>query len=146
MEDAKHAASVLHELRALGVRVAIDDFGTGYSSLSYLRLLPVDTIKVDRSFVRDVTVNQDSAAIAAAILAMAHSLRLESVAEGVETKEQVEFLMRHGCPVVQGFLFSKPLPAAELTAWLRSRDIEPGLSGPVTPIRRPPGIPRATPH
>jgi predicted signal transduction protein with EAL and GGDEF domain len=75
---------------------------------------------------------------------MAHSLRLESVAEGVETQEQVEFLMRHGCPVVQGFLYSKPLPATELTAWLRARDPEPGpLSGPVTPIRRPTGIPRA---
>jgi diguanylate cyclase len=145
MEDAKHAASVLNELRALGVKVAIDDFGTGYSSLSYLRLLPVDTIKVDRSFVRDVTVNQDSAAITAAILAMSHSLRLESVAEGVETQEQVEFLMRHGCPVVQGFLFSKPLPAAELVAWLRARDVEPeSASAAVTPIRRLPGIPRPT--
>jgi diguanylate cyclase (GGDEF)-like protein len=145
MEDAKHAASVLNELRALGVRVAIDDFGTGYSSLSYLRVLPVDTIKVDRSFVRDVTVNQDSAAITAAILAMSHSLRLACVAEGVETVEQVEFLMRHGCPVVQGFLFSKPLPAPELTAWLRARreDSAP-FSEPVTPIRRIPAIPRVT--
>jgi diguanylate cyclase (GGDEF)-like protein len=143
MEDAKYAASVLNELRALGVRVAIDDFGTGYSSLSYLRVLPVDTIKVDRSFVRDVTINSDSAAIAAAILAMSHSLRLESVAEGVETREQVEFLMRHGCPVVQGFLFSKPLPAAELTAWLvaRSADAEP-VSQQVVPLRRPSPVPR----
>jgi diguanylate cyclase len=145
MEDAKHAASVLNELRALGIKVAIDDFGTGYSSLSYLRLLPVDTIKVDRSFVRDVTVNQDSAAIAAAIVAMSHSLRLECVAEGVETQEQVDFLMRHGCPVVQGFLFSKPLPVAELGAWLRARHIEPeSASAAVTPIRRPPAIARAT--
>jgi diguanylate cyclase (GGDEF)-like protein len=144
MEDVKHAASVLNELRALGVRVAIDDFGTGYSSLSYLRVLPVDTIKVDRSFVRDVTANDDSAAIAAAILAMSHSLRLECVAEGVETAEQVEFLMRHGCQVLQGFLFSKPLPATELLAWLRARgeDAAP-LSSPVAPIGRPPGNPRA---
>jgi diguanylate cyclase (GGDEF)-like protein len=145
MEDPKHAASVLNELRALGIKVAIDDFGTGYSSLSYLRLLPVDTIKVDRSFVRDVTVNQDSAAIAAAIIAMSHSLRLECVAEGVETQDQVDFLMRHGCPVVQGFLFSKPLPIAELDAWLRARHVEPeSASAAVTPIRRPPGIARAT--
>jgi EAL domain-containing protein (putative c-di-GMP-specific phosphodiesterase class I) len=105
----------------------------------------VDTIKVDRSFVRDVTVNQDSAAIAAAIIAMSHSLRLECVAEGVETQEQVDFLMRHGCPVVQGFLFSKPLPVAELGAWLRARHIEPeSASAAVTPIRRPPAVARAT--
>jgi EAL domain-containing protein (putative c-di-GMP-specific phosphodiesterase class I) len=146
MEDAKHAASVLNDLRALGVRVAIDDFGTGYSSLSYLRVLPVDTIKVDRSFVRDVTVNHDSAAIAAAILAMSHSLRLESVAEGVETEAQVEFLMRHGCPVVQGFLFSRPLPAAEITSWLiaRANDAAP-VTEQVTPIRRPSPVPRHPP-
>jgi diguanylate cyclase len=145
MEDAKHAASVLNELRGLGVRVAIDDFGTGYSSLSYLRVLPVDTIKVDRSFVRDVTVNHDSAAIAATILAMSHSLRLECVAEGVETPEQVDFLVRHGCPVVQGFLFSKPLPAAELSVWLRARSDDAGpLSGRVVPLLRPSPVPRVS--
>ena len=122
MEDTRYAANVLNELRQIGVRVAIDDFGTGYSSLGYLRVLPVDMLKVDRSFVRDVTENQDSAAIAAAILAMSHSLRLEAVAEGVETREQLEFLVRHGCPLVQGFLYSRPLPAAEFVAWLRARE------------------------
>jgi EAL domain-containing protein (putative c-di-GMP-specific phosphodiesterase class I) len=112
---------VLSELRKIGVRIAIDDFGTGYSSLSYLRNLPVDTIKVDRSFVRDVVKNQDGAAITAAILAMTHSLRLEAVAEGVETTEQVEFLAHHGCKMVQGFLFSRPLPAADFCKWLECR-------------------------
>jgi EAL domain-containing protein (putative c-di-GMP-specific phosphodiesterase class I) len=122
MEDTRYAASVLNELREIGVRVAIDDFGTGYSSLGYLRVLPVDMLKIDRSFVRDVTDNQDSAAIAAAILAMSHSLRLEAVAEGVETRAQLDFLVQHGCPLVQGFLYSRPLPGPEFVAWLRSRE------------------------
>jgi diguanylate cyclase (GGDEF)-like protein len=121
MEDVKLAGRVLGELRDLGVRVAIDDFGTGYSSLGYLRNLPVDTLKVDRSFVRDVTTNQDSAAIATAILAMSKSLRLNVVAEGVETQEQLDFLIEHECPEVQGFFFSKPLPSAEFVEWLRGR-------------------------
>jgi diguanylate cyclase (GGDEF)-like protein len=123
MEDRREAAAMLNELRAIGVRVAIDDFGTGYSSLSYLRHLPVDTIKVDRSFVRDVTTNAHSAAIATAILAMTRALRLETVAEGVETAEQLEFLVERGCETVQGFLFSRPLPPAELAAWLKTRSL-----------------------
>lgn len=121
MDDARQSATVLSELRKIGVRIAIDDFGTGYSSLSYLRNFAVDTIKVDRSFVRDVVGNQDSAAITAAILAMTQSLRLEAVAEGVETTEQVEFLLQHGCPILQGFLFSRPLPACDFRKWLESR-------------------------
>jgi EAL domain-containing protein (putative c-di-GMP-specific phosphodiesterase class I) len=121
MEDLKVAASVLRELRALGVRVAIDDFGTGYSSLSYLRCLPVDTLKVDRSFVREITTNHDSAAITIAILTMARSLKLNVVAEGVEKQEELEFLARHDCPEVQGFLFSRPLPHAEFLAWWSAR-------------------------
>ncbi|HEY3500836.1 MAG TPA: EAL domain-containing protein [Polyangiaceae bacterium] len=125
MEDTRYAASVLNELRQIGVRVAIDDFGTGYSSLGYLRVLPVDMLKIDRSFVRDVTENQDSAAIAAAILAMSHSLRLEAVAEGVETRAQLDFLVQHGCPLVQGFLYSRPLPGPEFVAWLRAREAAP---------------------
>ncbi len=121
MEDVKLAGRVLGELRDLGVKVAIDDFGTGYSSLGYLRNLPVDTLKVDRSFVRDVTTNQDSAAIAAAILAMSKSLRLNVVAEGVENREQLEFLIDHECREVQGFFFSKPLPSPEFVEWLKGR-------------------------
>jgi EAL domain-containing protein (putative c-di-GMP-specific phosphodiesterase class I) len=135
MEDVKVADSVLRELRALGVRVAIDDFGTGYSSLSYLRCLPVDTLKIDRSFVREVTTNHDSAAITIAILAMARSLKLNVVAEGVEKEEQLEFLARHGCPEVQGFLFSRPLPNAELVAWWSERRglVAPPTLGPESP-------------
>jgi diguanylate cyclase (GGDEF)-like protein len=127
MEDTRYAASVLSELRAIGVRIAIDDFGTGYSSLSYLRCLPVDSLKVDRTFVRDVTENQDSAAIARAILALSHSLRLEAVAEGVETREQLDFLVEHGCPLVQGYFYSRPLPPAEFAAWLRARRGAPAV-------------------
>jgi diguanylate cyclase (GGDEF)-like protein len=121
MEDVKLAGRVLGELRELGVKVAIDDFGTGYSSLGYLRNLPVDTLKVDRSFVRDVTTNQDSAAIAAAILAMSKSLRLNVVAEGVESREQLDFLIDHDCREVQGFFFSKPLPSLDFVEWLKGR-------------------------
>jgi diguanylate cyclase (GGDEF)-like protein len=121
MEDGREASAVLNQLRSIGVRVAIDDFGTGYSSLSYLRHLPVDTIKVDRSFVHDVTINEHSAAIATAILAMARALRLEAVAEGVETVEQLDFLVQRGCDTLQGYLFSRPLPVAELATWLRTR-------------------------
>jgi len=110
-------AAVLGELRRFGVRIAIDDFGTGYSSLAYLRSLPVDTLKIDRSFVRDVTTSQDSAAIAGAIIAMSKSLRLHVVAEGVETEEQFKFFADHQCEEVQGFLISRPLPVADFDRW-----------------------------
>lgn len=117
MHDVVVVAGILGDLRRLGVRIAIDDFGTGYSSLAYLRSLPVDTLKIDRSFVRDVTTNEDSAAIAAAIISMSKSLRLHVVAEGVETEEQFKFLADHQCEEVQGFLISRPLPAADFDRW-----------------------------
>lgn len=117
MHDVDVVAGILGDLRRLGVRIAIDDFGTGYSSLAYLRSLPVDTLKIDRSFVRDVTTNEDSAAIAAAIISMSKSLRLHVVAEGVETEEQFQFLAAHQCEEVQGFLISRPLPAADFERW-----------------------------
>ena len=93
----------------MGVQVSIDDFGTGYSSLSYLKRLPIDRLKIDRAFIRDITVNEDSAALSAAIVGLAKSLRLDVVAEGVETPDQLRILEELGCHIVQGFLFSKPV-------------------------------------
>jgi EAL domain-containing protein (putative c-di-GMP-specific phosphodiesterase class I) len=101
-------------LADLDLRVAIDDFGTGYSSLSYLKRFSIDTLKIDRAFIADVTHDPDDAAIVQAVIAMARQLNIQVVAEGVETEAQLEFLRAQGCDVVQGFLFSPPLPAAEL--------------------------------
>ncbi len=104
----------------MGVRILIDDFGTGYSSLNYLKRLPIDTVKIDRSFVRDITTNSDDAAIAGAVVAMAHSLKLTVIAEGVETLEQLKFLRSLKCDEVQGYFISRPVPAGELTDILKS--------------------------
>jgi diguanylate cyclase (GGDEF)-like protein len=120
MQDLERSARTLSSLRDLGITVSIDDFGTGYSSLSYLRRLPVDTVKLDRSFVRDIEQNADDAAIATAVVAMAHSLKLSVVAEGVETQGQLAFLRGHGCDAIQGYLVSRPLPLTDLQA-LRAR-------------------------
>jgi EAL domain-containing protein (putative c-di-GMP-specific phosphodiesterase class I) len=114
MRDAPDAARRLKELTALGIRLAIDDFGTGYSSLGYLRTFPIHSLKIDRSFVRDIDRDPNSAALAKAIIAMAAGLRLKVVAEGVETREQLARLREFGCQELQGYLFSKPLPADEL--------------------------------
>jgi diguanylate cyclase (GGDEF)-like protein len=111
MQNAQSAIQTLRELKALGVGLSIDDFGTGYSSLSYLRRFPIDTLKIDQSFIRDIGTDPDDAAIASAIIALAHTLKLEVVAEGVETPGQLDFLTRHVCDRTQGYLFSRPLPA-----------------------------------
>ncbi len=110
MENTESAVKVLTQLRKLGVRVAIDDFGTGYSSLSYLKRLPIDTVKLDRSFVCGATTDPDDAALVMAIITLAHNLRLRVVAEGIETAEQLAFLRLLRCDEGQGFLFSKPVP------------------------------------
>ena len=110
MEQAKETLSTLHQLKEIGVQLAIDDFGTGYSSLSYLKRFPVDTLKIDRSFVCDVTSDPDDAALVTGMIALAHSLRLKVVAEGVETAEQREFLVRCDCDYIQGYLLSQPVP------------------------------------
>lgn len=111
MADVNHSITVLKAIRGLGVNVAIDDFGTGFSSLSYLAKLPVDTLKIDRSFVRDMTVGSKGLALVSTIIDLAHALELEVVAEGVETEEQSRLLRLLKCDVMQGFLFSKPVPS-----------------------------------
>ncbi|TFW02374.1 EAL domain-containing protein [Oxalobacteraceae bacterium OM1] len=113
MEHAQDTLEALHRLRSLGVRLSIDDFGTGYSSLAYLKRFPVDIIKIDRSFVRDVPHDVDDASIVTGIIALAHSLRLEVVAEGVESEAQLVFLREQTCDIVQGYYLSKPVPAAQ---------------------------------
>jgi diguanylate cyclase (GGDEF)-like protein len=118
MRDASPGAGLLEELKRRGLRVSIDDFGTGYSSLSTLKRLPVDTLKIDRSFVRDLPSGEEDRAITEAIVSMARSLGLTLVAEGVETKAQVEYLRERGCDELQGFYFSRPVPARQLEAWL----------------------------
>jgi len=114
MQGADATVEVLRQLKALGVQIAIDDFGTGYSSLGYLKRFPIDKLKIDRSFVRDLATDLDDAALASAIIAMAHRLRLKVIAEGVETPDQLRFLRHEGCNVAQGYHYSKPLPAEEV--------------------------------
>jgi len=120
MDARVSTLDTLRRLKAMGLRLSIDDFGTGYSSLAYLKQFPVDALKVDRSFVKDMPGAGDDAAIASAIIAMAHSLRLEVVAEGVETAEQLAFLAERGCEYVQGFLIGRPVPAREIETVLRT--------------------------
>jgi EAL domain-containing protein (putative c-di-GMP-specific phosphodiesterase class I) len=111
MHDAEQTISVLRELDEMGVSLAIDDFGTGYSSLNYLRRFPIRKLKIDQSFVRDITTNPDAAAIAAAIVSMGKSLKLRVIAEGVETAEQLEFLAQRQCDELQGFYIGRPADA-----------------------------------
>jgi len=120
MQDPERAARVLNDLNALGVHVAIDDFGTGYSSLSYLKRFPVDTVKIDRSFIEGIPADDDDIVITRAVVAMAHSLGLRVTAEGVETAEQLAFLTEQGCDEVQGFLLGRPVPAGEIEAVIAS--------------------------
>lgn len=113
MADVEHAVEILHQLHAIGVQLSIDDFGTGYSSLSYLKRFPIDVLKIDQSFVRDITLDSDDAAIVLSIISLAHNLKMSVIAEGVETAEQLDFLRCNGCNEIQGYHFSQPLPAAE---------------------------------
>jgi diguanylate cyclase (GGDEF)-like protein len=121
MQDTVQAAAMLRNLKALGVSIAVDDFGTGYSSLAYLKRFPLDTLKIDREFVRDCTSDPDDAAIAQSIVSLAHNLGLHVVAEGVETQQQLEFLASVGCDEMQGYFFSRPVPQADCTQMLIER-------------------------
>jgi EAL domain-containing protein (putative c-di-GMP-specific phosphodiesterase class I) len=114
MHNADLFISTLRELREIGIELAVDDFGTGYSSLSYLQRFPINRLKIDQSFVRDIFGNADSGAISVAIIMLGHSLGLKVIAEGVETIEQLDFLHSSNCNEIQGYFFSKPLPAEEM--------------------------------
>jgi len=125
MDDVDEAISIMQGLGDRGIKISIDDFGTGYSSLSYLKKFPIDILKVDRSFISDIENLSDDAPIVASIISMAQNLNLRVVAEGVETNAQLEFLRRHGCNMVQGYFYSRPLPADEYIAWLQSWQEQP---------------------
>jgi diguanylate cyclase (GGDEF)-like protein len=131
MRNVSRAVKVLDAIRNRGIRLAIDDFGTGYSSMSLMKHFPIDTIKIDRSFVRDLSRDSEDQAIARAIISMGKALGMTVVAEGVETAEQQAFLRDHACDEMQGFLFSKPLPAQKLAALLRSASLL--ISPPLQP-------------
>ena len=120
MLDRDSSFKLLADIKALGVRLSIDDFGTGYSSLAYLQQLNVDKLKVDMSFVRDMTTNRGNASIVKAVIALGHSLGLEVIAEGVESPEQLRDLRALQCDTMQGYLVSRPLPVEEMTHFLSS--------------------------
>jgi EAL domain-containing protein (putative c-di-GMP-specific phosphodiesterase class I) len=128
MGDPQRAIGVLARVRELGVRVAVDDFGTGYSSMAYLGQLPIDELKIDRSFVRELSANMKHAAIVRSTIALGHELGLTVVAEGIEDREAWELLRRFGCDLVQGYFVSRPLPAAKLGPWLEGVSWMPGSS------------------
>jgi diguanylate cyclase len=113
LRDSASTAQVLQELKDIGVQLALDDFGTGYSSLSYLKRFPIDALKIDRSFVSNLATDEDDAGIVTAVIALGKSLHMRVVAEGVETREQLQFLQQHGCPQAQGFLFSRAVPSRD---------------------------------
>ncbi|HPP74600.1 MAG TPA: EAL domain-containing protein [Armatimonadota bacterium] len=127
MHNTDAAIDILNKLKDMGVKISIDDFGTGYSSLSYLKKFPVDAVKIDRSFIKDITTNPDDAAIAGAVIAMAHSLKLKVIAEGVETLEQLEFLKSINCDEMQGYFISRPVPAEEFHHLLWMQRYSPNM-------------------
>ncbi|MFZ0945516.1 MAG: EAL domain-containing protein [Syntrophobacteraceae bacterium] len=134
MKNMEASSDILRELKQMGLRVAIDDFGTGYSSLAYLKRFPLDILKIDRSFIRDIPGDPDNEAIATAIIAMAHSLNLEVIAEGVETEKQLAFMRSHECDGVQGYFFSPALPGEQMKEYLKK---EPELMAWTASLARP---------
>jgi EAL domain-containing protein (putative c-di-GMP-specific phosphodiesterase class I) len=127
MEDSDRNIRTMQRLRTLGISLSIDDFGTGYSSLGYLKRFPVNTLKIDRAFVRELEKDESDRAIAGGIIGLAHNLHLKVVAEGVETQGQIRLLREMNCDQIQGFYYCKPLPPAELVEWLRARS-QPGVT------------------
>lgn len=122
MNDPQHAADILRRIQALGVKhIDIDDFGTGYSSLAYIKRFPISAVKIDPSFVHGIPTDEEDAAIASAVVVMAHSLRMRAIAEGVENEAQLAFLKKLGCDEIQGFYFSQPLAAKDYAALLAQR-------------------------
>jgi len=124
LTNADVVFKIIHEMQGMGIRLVIDDFGTGYSSLSYLRHFPVTKVKIDRSFIRDVALDPDDAAITTAIISMSHGLNLKVLAEGVESAAQLAFLREHGCDEYQGYYFSRPLTVDHVTRGLRTWQVK----------------------
>jgi EAL domain-containing protein (putative c-di-GMP-specific phosphodiesterase class I) len=120
MQDSTSTALVLRAIKELGVQLALDDFGTGYSSLSYMRRFPIDTLKVDRSFIRDLTHDADDASVVSALISLGKGLKMRVVAEGVEAADQLLFLRDHDCAQAQGYFFSRPLSARDCADWMRA--------------------------
>ena len=118
LDDVTDVVTKMHALKSLGVKLSLDDFGTGYSSLSYLKQLPLDQIKIDQGFVRDIATDPNDAVMVQTIIGMAQNFRLNVIAEGVETEAQLNFLMQNGCLAYQGYLFGKPVPIGEFEALL----------------------------
>jgi diguanylate cyclase (GGDEF)-like protein len=137
MVNAQEAAAVLKRLKDMGAYISIDDFGTGYSSLGYLKRFPIDSVKIDKSFVQDLPGDEDDAAITSAIIAMAHHLKIKTVAEGVETEAQLRFLRELGCDEMQGYLFSRPLPQDEILRLLQEASVAGAKPFPGVAALRP---------
>jgi EAL domain-containing protein (putative c-di-GMP-specific phosphodiesterase class I) len=138
MQNTARVQEALRQLKTIGVRLAIDDFGTGHSCLSYLHQFPIDVLKIDRSFVTDLGRSEHGTAICGLVLSMARSLNMEVVAEGVENETQLTYLTRHGCDLVQGFYFSKPLAPEDLPAFFESRNFMPAGQPGLGPLRAQP--------
>ncbi|CAN7589098.1 EAL domain-containing protein [Massilia sp. LjRoot122] len=132
MADVEHALGVMQRLKAIGVKLSLDDFGTGYSSLSYLKRFPIDVLKIDKSFVRNLATDPDDAVIARSIITLGQSLQLQVIAEGVETEEQFAYLQRHRCDQIQGYLFSRPLAAADFERLLLEDRAQPQAEAAVS--------------